>query len=204
MSTANPELTHGLSNIPKGHLANVVTCLEMTARSRAHDPHGFAPPYVLVPFTGGIAGYRTLYRRIGADWMWVSRLIMPDAKLEAILASPLVEPFVLEKDGDGIGLLELDFREEGECELTFFGLAREAIGAGLGRALMDQALARAWAKPIRRLWVHTCTFDHPAALPFYIRSGFKPYALQVEVHPDPRLTGHLPRHAAPHIALIDP
>ena len=68
----------------------------------------------------------------------------------------------------------------------------------------DQALARAWAKPIRRFWVHTCTFDHPAALPFYVRSGFKPYALQIEVHPDPRLTGHLPRDVAPHIALIEP
>jgi GNAT superfamily N-acetyltransferase len=203
MSKTNPELPAGYSNIGKGHIANVVTCLEMMARPPLLAPRGFAPPYELAPFTGGIAEYRALYCRIGADWMWVSRLFMPDEKLEAILANPLVEVLVLQKDRDGIGLLELDFRDDGDCELAFFGLAPEAIGAGLGRILMDQALARAWAKPIRRLWVHTCTFDHPAALPFYIRSGFKPYAIQVDVHPDPRLTGHLPRHVAPHIALIE-
>lgn len=204
MSKTNPELPPGYSDVGQGHIANVVTCLEMTARPPLQTPRGFAPPYELVPFTGGIAQYRTLFRRIGADWMWVSRLFIPDEKLSSILANPLVEVFVLQKDGDGIGLLELDFRAAGECELVFFGLAPEAIGSGLGGALMDQALVRAWARPIRRLWVHTCTFDHPAALPFYIRSGFKPYAIQVDVHPDPRLTGHLPRHVAPHIALIEP
>jgi GNAT superfamily N-acetyltransferase len=164
----------------------------------------FALPYSLVPFSGDLAAYRSLFRRVGAEWLWYSRLFMPDERLNAILADPRVEAFTVQKDGDGIGLLELDFREEGECELDFFGLAREAIGLGLGRILMDQALARAWAQPIRRLWVHTCTFDHPAALPFYVRSGFKPYALQIEVHPDPRLTGHLPPDVAPHIALIEP
>jgi hypothetical protein len=67
---------------------------------------------------------------------------------------------------------------------------------------MDQAVARAWAKPIRRFWVHTCSFDHPGALDFYRRSGFRAYAFAVEVADDPRLTGHLPRHAAPQVPRI--
>ena len=204
MSIANPEIPLGLSDIPKGQIANIITCLEMrTLPSTGAPPLGFAPPYALVPFTGDLDAYRALFRKVGADWMWYSRLFMPDEKLGAILADPRVEAFTLEKDGERIGLLELDFRQQDECELAFVGLAREAIGQGLGRTLMDQALARAWARPIRRLWVHTCTFDHPAALPFYVRSGFRPYALQIEVHPDPRLTGHLPRHVAPHVALIE-
>jgi GNAT superfamily N-acetyltransferase len=202
--SANPRLPNDLYDLGPDQIANIITCLEMSANPLAGAPREFAPPFALVPFRGDLAAYRALFRRIGADWLWYSRLFMPDAKLKAILADPLVEAVVLEKDGDGIGLLELDFREKDECELVFFGLAREAIGTGLGRILMDQALARAWAKPIRRLWVHTCTFDHPAALPFYVRSGFRPYALQIEVHPDPRVTGHLPRHVAPHIALIEP
>ncbi|HWK48137.1 MAG TPA: GNAT family N-acetyltransferase [Stellaceae bacterium] len=128
---------------------------------------------------------------------------MSDEKLLGILDDPLVEVFVLRDGDEDVGLLELDFREGGECELAFFGLAPNAIGKGLGRALMECAIAFAWAKPIGRMWVHTCTFDHPSALAFYIRSGFQPYEFQVEVQPDPRLTGHLPRGAAPHIPLIE-
>ena len=68
---------------------------------------------------------------------------------------------------------------------------------------MNEALERAWARPIPRMWVHTCTFDHPNALGFYQRSGFRPYQVMVEVHPDPRLTGHLPREASPQVPLLE-
>ncbi len=67
---------------------------------------------------------------------------------------------------------------------------------------MDEALTRAFARPIRRFWVHTCTFDHPGAVDFYRRSGFRPYARAIEVAPDPRLTGALPRMAAGQIPLL--
>ena len=67
---------------------------------------------------------------------------------------------------------------------------------------MNEALQRAWDQPIARLWVHTCTFDHPNALGFYQRSGFRPYQVMVEVHPDPRLTGHLPRKASPQVPVM--
>jgi GNAT superfamily N-acetyltransferase len=101
------------------------------------------------------------------------------------------------------GLLELDFTTPPECELSFFGVVPEEIGKGSGGFLMAQAIARAWARPINRFWVHTCTFDHPAALQFYKRSGFTPYKMKVEVHADPRLTGHMPRSAAPHVPIIE-
>jgi hypothetical protein len=68
--------------------------------------------------------------------------------------------------------------------------------------LMNEALVRAWARPISRFWVHTCSFDHPGALAFYQRSGFRPYQVMVEVHQDPRLTGHLPPEASPQVPLI--
>jgi hypothetical protein len=69
---------------------------------------------------------------------------------------------------------------------------------------MDTALRRAWAARPRRLWVHTCTLDHPAALAFYQRSGFVAYRRQVEIDDDPRLDGTLPADAAPHVPLIRP
>jgi hypothetical protein len=62
----------------------------------------------------------------------------------------------------------------------------------------------AWARPISRFWVHTCSFDHPSAVAFYTRSGFRPYATMVELMTDPRLEGRLPPDAAPQIPLIRP
>jgi len=137
----------------------------------------------------------------GDDDAWTENAVAE--RLRGILESPDVEVYVLREGRRDIGLLELDFRTPGDCELAFFGLVPEAIGSGRGRHLMDQALARAWARPIRRLWVHTCTFDHPSAVAFYTRSGFRVYALEVEIADDPRLTGHLPREAAPHIPVVE-
>ncbi len=148
--------------------------------------------------------YRALFRHVGERWMWASRVIMPEAKLRAILDDPCVEVSRLMRGGEAVGILELDFRTKGECELGFFGLAADVIGQGIGRSMMQAAIARAWAAPINRFWVHTCSFDHPAAVRFYQASGFRPYALMVEVHPDPRLTGQMPRSAAPHVPLIEP
>jgi len=199
-----PPLPLGYSAVAPGQLANVVTCLEMTSRPPQRSVRGFQPPYDLVRLEGqDIAAYRALFQRIGENWMWFSRLTMPDDELHGILSDARMELFVLRAGHDDLGMLELDFREAGQCEIAFFGLVAEAIGKGLGRSLMQAAIDRAWAKPISRLWVHTCTFDHPSAVGFYIRSGFRPYAYQVEVQADPRLTGHLPRTAAPHIPLIE-
>ncbi len=203
MQLSNPALPTGYSPLPPGMIANVATCLEMTA---PRPPGGGKPPPGLIlerwekPDLGS---YRALYRRVGEDWLWFSRLFMADEKLAAILGHPRVEAYVLRDGGEDIGLLELDFREAGQCELAFFGLVPEAIGKGAGRFLMSRAIALAWARPIDRLWVHTCTFDHHAALGFYLRSGFRPYAMLVEVHKDPRLTGHLPKSAAPQVPLIE-
>jgi GNAT superfamily N-acetyltransferase len=109
------------------------------------------------------------------------------------------------KDGERAGILELDFASTpGECEIAFFGVTPKAIGSGAGRYLMNEAIARAWSRPITRLWVHTCTHDHPSALAFYIRSGFTPYQRMIEIHDDPRVQGHLPETASPHIPLIKP
>ena len=90
---------------------------------------------------------------------------------------------------------------EGECG-QMASLVVNINDEGFGRVLMDEAIRRAWAKPIERFWVHTCTFDSPLALPFYIRSGFTPYLRMVEVHDDPRLLGKLAREASPQVPIL--
>jgi GNAT superfamily N-acetyltransferase len=197
-------LAFGYSDLPPGKLANVVTCLEMHAKPEPRPAP--AAGLSLAPLNrGDLAGYRALFRAVGQDWMWFSRLAMADERLLAILADPGREHFALIKDGARAGILELDFSSApGECELAFFGVIPAAIGSGAGRYLMNEAIARAWAKPISRFWVHTCTHDHPGALAFYIRSGFTPYRRMIEIHDDPRLLGLLPETASPHIPLIRP
>lgn len=198
-----PMLPMGYSAVPAGKVATVVTCLEMHARPAPRTVH--AGSLRLERWRQpSLEAYRALFRSIGTEWMWVSRLVMPDAELETILNDEKVEVFVLMDGERQAGLLELDFRQEGDCELAFFGLLADTIGRGAGRFLMEQAIAKAWAAPIRRFWVHTCHLDHPAALSFYRRSGFVPYAMLVEVMDDPRLSGVIAREAAPHVPLIDP
>lgn len=192
----------GYTDLAPGKLANVVTCLEMLeAPPRRPDPPGIAVGLVQVPAPDP-RWYRELFARIGGPYLWFSRLALDDAELATILHDPRVEVYAVRGDGEDIGFLELDFRTEGQCWLAYFGLVESAVGKGVGRWLMNRALERAWSQPIERVWVHTCTLDHPNALAFYIRSGFRPYKRQVEVYDDPRLVGLLPRTAAPHVPLI--
>ncbi len=194
----------GYHDVAPGKLASVVTCLEMLAPVAVRPARADAPWQIRQVPAPDLDWYRDLYGRVGADWLWFSRLAMPAATLAGILHDPQVEVYAMSIGGHDEGLLELDFREAGQCELAFYGLTSALIGQGAGRALMNAAIEKAWAKPIRRFWVHTCTLDHHAALGFYQRSGFTPYARMVEVADDPRVTGLVPRSVAPHLPIIGP
>lgn len=135
--------------------------------------------------------------------MWYSRLLKPEQDLIDIIHDDRVAVYQVFISGQAEGLLELDYRVDGECEIAFFGLSAEHTGQGHGSWLMSEAVQLAWSEPITRLWVHTCTFDHPRALPFYQRHGFKAYKQEVELVHDPRLDGTLPRQAARHIPIIE-
>ncbi|MCK0196557.1 GNAT family N-acetyltransferase [Ancylobacter sp. 6x-1] len=197
----------GYTTVPPGKIACIVTFLEMTARpaplpERGTD--GFTLDRVEAPDPGW---YRALFRRIGEDWLWFSRLRMNDAALCAIIGHPDVGVHVLRRAGADLGLVELDFRVPGEVELAFVGLVPELVGSGAGRFLMNRALDLAFAsRPERvqpkRVHVHTCTLDHPGALPFYIKAGFRPVGRAVEIADDPRAGGVLAPDAARHFPML--
>ncbi len=196
-------LAEGFHELSAGRLATVVTSLEMRERpAPVAIPEPPSPAALRTWSKPDTEDYRELYRAVGEHWLWFSRLRMADAALAEILHDDRVRIFAVEAAGERKGLLELDFREPGTCELAFFGLAGDLIGKGMGRWLMLNALQHAWAQPIERLWVHTCTFDHPSALDFYRRFGFVPFKRQVEVVDDPRLDGTLSATAAPQIPLL--
>jgi GNAT superfamily N-acetyltransferase len=194
-------LPDGYSDVPAGKIAAVVTHLEMTERPalRPDPPGSRSLRRVESP---GLDWYREFHRRVGEEWLWFSRLQMNDHELAAIIQAPLLEVYALVQDGRDEGLLELDFREAGQCELAYFGVTAKLIGSGAGRWLMNRALGRAWPGPVTRVWVHTCSFDHPAAVAFYQRSGFRAFRRQIEIVDDPRLDGTAPRDAARHVPTI--
>ncbi|BAV64634.1 GNAT family N-acetyltransferase [Sphingobium cloacae] len=192
-----------LTPVERGQVAAIVTHLEMRDRPR---PAPIPPaPLRLVPWKEPkLDAYRALFRRVGEPWLWFSRLVMDDAALAAIIHDPTVAIHaVTDPRGVEVGLLELDFRSPPDCELAFFGLVPDLTGKGFGAWLMAQAKTLAWRKDVQRLWVHTCTLDSPAALGFYRKHGFTPFAREVEIFADPRLAGILPRDAAPHVPLLD-
>jgi GNAT superfamily N-acetyltransferase len=195
-------LPDGYSDVPAGKIAAIVTHLEMTERIDLprDPPDAWTLRKVETP---DLDWFRDLYRRVGEEWLWLSRLRIPDAELAAIIRSPLVEVYALAHDGRDQGLLELDFSIPGQCELVFFGVTANLTGSGASRWLMNRALELAWSRPVVRVWLHTCTFDHPAALPFYQRSGFRPFRRQVEITDDPRLDGTVARNVARHVPIIE-
>ena len=191
----------GYHDIPPGKVAMIVTHLEMLAPAPTKGV-ALADGLAFRALAPGVPLYRDIFDRVGSDWLWFSRLQKPDEALHAIIADPQVSTYTLERDGKAEALLELDFREEGECELAYFGVTPALIGTGAGRYLMDQAIRLAWSHDITRFHVHTCTLDSPQALSFYIRSGFVPYKQQVEVDDDPRLTGLLSEDKGAHVPII--
>lgn len=179
--------THG------GKLEVTVTHLEMRQRPRKTrmPPAGDRKLALLRAEQPPLHFYRYLYETVGKPWLWYERRVMSDDALAAIVHDPRVEIRVLYVDGCPAGFVELDARRLPDIELAYCGLVPEFIGQGLGLYLIDAAVERAWAYEPQpeRVWVHTCTLDHPRALLAYQHAGFQPYATETSVIDDPRETG---------------
>ena len=188
--------------VDDGELATIVTTLEMTRRPPLR-PLPASPLRLVRWATPEPEKYRTLFRRVGGPWLWYSRLAMDDAALSAIVHDAGVEVYaVTDRAGIEVGLLELDLRHAGACELSYFGLVPELAGRGHGGWLMAEAMARCWRPGVTRVWVHTCTLDHPAALGFYRKQGFVAVKRTIETFPDPRRLGLLPVEMGAHIPYL--
>jgi len=191
-------MSGGLEPLPPGHVGAVVTFLEMRERPA---PAPVPESELRLERWQAIdpERYRDLFRRVGGPWLWFSRLAMSDPEL---LARTDQVHEILDAAGASVGMLELDFRTGGECLIRFLGLVPELAGRGHGRWLFAATLRLAWAPGIRLVKVHTCTLDHPAALPAYLRAGFTAVGRAFESFPDPRLSGLLPSEVAPRLPLI--
>jgi GNAT superfamily N-acetyltransferase len=119
--------------------------------------------------------YRFLYDAVGKEYNWLSRRKLADDELAAILNDPLNEVHVLHVNGSPAGFAELDRRQPDEVELVQFGLMPDFIGQGLGSWFLQWTIDKVWNYQPKRFWLHTCTLDHPAAVPTYNKAGFVQY-----------------------------
>jgi GNAT superfamily N-acetyltransferase len=116
--------------------------------------------------------WRYLYTEVGRAYRWIDRLPWTDDDIRAYLGDPAVTLWLLTVSGAPAGYFELRQDGQGGVEIAYFGLLPEFVGHGLGGHLLTEAVETAWNGGARRVWLHTNTMDHPAALPNYSRRGF--------------------------------
>ena len=193
---------NGYTDLPAGKVANIATYLEIVGRPapRSVPANNFVLEHMTSP---DLERYKAIFKAVGEEWLWFSRLTISDEELSVLINNPADEIFILQKDGQDVGLLEIETRDGQDMELGYFGLTASTVGTGAGRFLMDQAIRRVFDHHgAKRFEVHTCTMDSPQALAFYMRSGFVPYKRAIEVADDPRISGDISMDKGKHHPVI--
>jgi hypothetical protein len=161
----------------KRRVPMTVTFFEMLARPAALPPPSPKGRHAILKAESPTPHfYRYLYDTIGGPYLWVDRRKLTPEALAEVIQDPLNHLYVLYTEGSPTGMAELDFRKDGTCNIAYFGLMPEAIGKHLGYFFLYHTCLNAWARPISRLTVNTCSLDHPRALPLYQRIGFNAYS----------------------------
>jgi GNAT superfamily N-acetyltransferase len=118
--------------------------------------------------------FRMLYAEVGRAFHWTDRLAWSDETIRRHLENPAVSISLLSWQEEPAGYFELREYDDSSVEIAYFGLLPAFIGRGWGKYLLSRAVNAAWGLKPSRVWLHTCTLDHPAALPNYVKRGFRP------------------------------
>ncbi len=119
--------------------------------------------------------YRNLYVEVGRNYHWIDRLPWTNEEIAAHLNQPEITLWLMTYDDATAGYFELRRCEDESVEIAYFGLLPEFLGRGLGKHLLTCATEQAWSDGANRVWLHTCTLDDPAALPNYLKRGFRAF-----------------------------
>jgi len=122
---------------------------------------------------------RRMYESVGAPWQWTDRLRWSSDAWERYVNRAALETWRGQLHGQTAGYFELERQDEGSVEIVYFGLLPEFVGQRLGGPLLTLAVEQAWSLAgTRRVWLHTCTEDHPSALANYLGRGFQAFAIE--------------------------
>ena len=114
------------------------------------------------------------YKQVGKKHRWIDRLSWTDEKWINFISNKNLETYVISESEDLIGFFELLYNPNlNETEISYFGLLEEYIGKGIGGYALSEAIKKSFEKNIKRVWLHTCTLDHPNALKNYIARGMR-------------------------------
>ena len=114
------------------------------------------------------------YKQVGKKHRWIDRLSWTDEKWINFISNRNLDTYVISESEDLIGFFELLYNPDlNETEISYFGLLEEYIGKGIGGYALSEAIKKAFEKNIKRVWLHTCTLDHPNALKNYIARGMR-------------------------------
>jgi len=124
---------------------------------------------------------RFLYSLVGEQWQWFDKLKESDESWKAYSERDNLRTWVAYYEGAIAGYFELEIDQQQEVEIKYFGLTPAFIGKGFGGYLLSYAIQQAWQTcKAKRIWVHTCSLDHPSALANYQARGFTLYHQEIE------------------------
>jgi GNAT superfamily N-acetyltransferase len=153
-----------------------ITYLEMTDPSQL-IPYG--PPKSDVELREALIRCpelnRFFYAAVGGDWYWVDQREWSYQQWADYLEHHSIRTWILYQNDTPAGYFELGRYGTRDVEITHIGLLPRFIGQGLGGYLLTEAVRTAWDSDAGRVWLHTCSLDHPAALQNYLSRGFQPF-----------------------------
>jgi len=113
-----------------------------------------------------------LYKKVGAQWGWTDRLTWSDSDWQSYVESNDLRTWAAYLESNIAGYFELD-KQQDDVEIVYFGLLPDYINNGFGGYMLSHATQSAWQwLGTKRVWLHTCNFDHENALNNYCARGF--------------------------------
>jgi ribosomal protein S18 acetylase RimI-like enzyme len=110
---------------------------------------------------------------VGQPWRWGGRQTWDEDKWRGHVERAELETWVMYLAGTPAGYFELDRNSAGGVQIVVLGLLPQFIGQGLGGHLLTKAVERAFELTSTRVWLSTCSHDHPHALKNYQARGFR-------------------------------
>ena len=120
------------------------------------------------------------YKQIGSDHRWIDRLVWDDQKWVSYVSNPNVKTYVLKENDDLVGYFEqIINQEKNDCEIAYFGILEEFFSKGYGGYLLSEAIKLGFQSNVKRVWVHTCSLDHPNAILNYKSRGMQVFKNEI-------------------------
>ena len=114
---------------------------------------------------------RFLYKEIGKNYYWRDRLAWGDKDWLSLISQKNYQLYILCNQSNLAGYYEILIDDNLNFEIAYLGIFKEFFGKKIGAYLLANAIENCFMQGAKRVWVHTCTLDHPNALKNYLARG---------------------------------